>query len=165
MLLFLIRYNAYLVAKIKDYGEYNLLPGEANVVFERMYVGKTYINANADTEALQLSLGKDQNISVNRQLIKEKSGDKTLSSRKVQDFVYEITIRNNKKETVSIMVEDQIPLSSNTDIEIILADKGGANVDEENGKLSWNINLKPHETKKLRFGYQVKSAKDKTLKL
>lgn len=157
--------NAYLIAKVKDYGDYNILPGQANVVFEGMYVGKTYVNTNANEDELRLSLGKDQNISVTRTLINDKSGTKTLSSRKVQDFVYEISIRNNKKEIVALIVEDQIPISSNTDIEITLTDKGGAKVDEEKGKLSWEVNLKPNETKKIRFGYQVKSAKDKSIKL
>lgn len=155
--------NAYLIAKVKNYGDYNILPGEANVVFEGMYVGKTYVNANANEDELRLSLGKDQNISVTRTMINDKSGSKTLSSRKVQDFVYEISIRNNKKESISIIVEDQIPISSNTDIEITLSDKGGATTDTEKGKLTWDINLKPNETKKIRFGYQVKSAKDKSL--
>lgn len=155
--------NAYLIAKVKNYGDYNILPGEANVVFEGMYVGKTYVNANANEDELRLSLGKDQNISVTRTMINDKSGTKTLSSRKVQDFVYEISVRNNKKESISIIVEDQIPISSNTDIEITLSDKGGATTDTEKGKLTWDINLKPNETKKIRFGYQVKSAKDKSL--
>lgn len=155
--------NAYLVAKITDYGSYNLLPGEANVVFDGMYVGKTYINANAYTNELQLSLGKDPNISVNRALVKEQSGTKMLSSRQVQDFVYEITVRNNKKEPVSIVVEDQIPLSSNTDIEIILNNKDGAQLDAEKGKLSWKLQLKANESKKIRFSYTIKSAKDQTV--
>ena len=155
--------NAYLVAKVKNYGDYNILPGEANVIFEGMYVGKTYVNANANEDDLRLSLGKDQNIVVARTLINDKSGTKTLSSRKVQDFVYEISVRNNKKEAISITVEDQIPVSSNTDIEITLTDKGGATVDAEKGKLSWEVNLKQNETKKIRFGYQIKSAKDKSL--
>lgn len=155
--------NAYLVAKIKNYGDYNILPGEANVIFEGMYVGKTFVNANANEDDLRLSLGKDPNISVSRTLISDKSGTKTLSSRKVQDFVYEISIRNNKKENISIVVEDQMPISSNSDIEVTLSDKGGAKLDEEKGKLSWEVNLKSNETKKIRFGYQVKSAKDKNL--
>lgn len=157
--------NAYLVAKIKNYGDYNILPGEANVIFEGMYVGKTFVNANANEDELRLSLGKDPNISVSRTLISDKSGTKTLSSRKIQDYVYEITLRNNKKENISISVEDQMPISSNSDIEITLNDKGGAKVEDEKGKLSWEVTLKSNETKKIRFGYQVKSAKDKTIDL
>ena len=155
--------NAYLVAKIKNYGDYNILPGEANVIFEGMYVGKTFVNANTNEDELRLSLGKDQNISVTRTMINDKSGSKTLSSRKVQDFVYEISVRNNKKESISIIVEDQMPISSNSDIEVTLSDKGGAKVEDEKGKLTWNINLKSNETKKIRFGYQIKSAKDKAI--
>ena len=157
--------NVYLIAKVKNYGDYNILPGEANVIFDGMYVGKTFVNANVNEEELRLSLGKDPNISVFRQLISDKSGVKTLSSRKVQDYVYEISVRNNKKENITLTVEDQIPISSNKDIEINLTDKGGAKVNEEKGKLSWDINLKTNETKKVRFGYQVKSAKDKYLEM
>lgn len=157
--------NAYLIAKVKNYGDYNILPGEANVIFDGMYVGKTYVNTQVNEDDLKLSLGKDPNISVSRTLISDKSGTKTLSSRKVQDFVYEISIRNNKKENVTIVLEDQIPVSSNTDIEITLTDKGGSTIDNEKGKLTWEINLKSNETKKIRFGYQIKSAKDQNLNI
>lgn len=157
--------NAYLIAKIKNYGDYNILPGEANVIFEDIYVGKTYITPDANEDDLKLSLGKDQNIAITRSLINDKSGTKTLSSRKVQDFVYEISVRNNKKQNVELVLEDQIPISSNSDIEIVLTDKGNGELNTENGKISWSVNLKTNETKKIRFGYQIKSAKDKTLRL
>jgi len=155
--------HAYLIAKIKDYGDYNLLPGEANVIFEGMYVGKTFVNTNVNKDELTLSLGKDPNIAVSRTLISDKSGTKMLSSRKVQDFVYEITVRNNKKESISTLIEDQIPISSNSDIEISLIDKDNAKIEEEKGRLIWELNLKPNETKKIRFGFQLKSAKDKNV--
>jgi len=155
--------SAYLTATIKDYAQYNLLPGEANVIFEGMYVGKTNIRATSSKEGMRLSLGKDDNISITRKKVNDKSGTKMLSSRKQEDVMYEINVRNNKKESISIIVEDQIPISSNTDIEITLTDKDGATTDVEKGKLTWNINLKPNETKKIRFGYQIKSAKDKAI--
>ncbi len=157
--------NAYLIAKVKNYGDYSILPGEANVIFEGLYVGKTYVSADAQEDDLKLSLGKDPNIAISRMLISDKSGTKTLSSRKIQDFVYEISVRNNKKESVNITVEDQVPVSSNSDIEVSLTDKASATVDPEKGKLTWDVALKPNETKKIRFGYQVKSSKDKQISL
>ena len=63
------------------------------------------------------------------------------------------------------MLEDQIPISSSTDIEVALTDKDGGNVNQETGKISWNLNIKPNETKKIRFGYQIKSAKEKKLEI
>ena len=157
--------NAYLVAKINDYGNYNILPGEANVIFEDLFVGKTFINPNVKNNELQLSLGKDANIAISRKLVSDKSGTKMLSSRKVQDFVYEISVRNNKKVPIEIMLEDQIPISSNNDIEITVTEKDGANINTETGKMIWNLNIKSNETKKVRLGYQIKSAKEKNLEI
>src|SRR5690606_11695972 len=155
--------NVYLVAKIKDYNQYNMLAGQANVVFDGMYVGKTFINPNSYKDELQLSLGKDPNISVDKKVVSDKSGTKMLSSKKEQNFTYEITARNNKKENIELLVEDQIPVSKNKDIEISLTDKKGADFDEETGKLSWTINLKSNSSEKIRFGYQVKSDKNQDL--
>lgn len=157
--------NVYLVAKIKDYNQYNMLSGQANVVFDGMYVGKTYINPNSYKDELQLSLGKDPNISVDKKVVSDKSGTKMLSSKKEQNFTYEITVRNNKKENIELLVEDQVPVSKNKDIEISLTDKKGADFDEETGKLSWKINLKSNSSEKIRFGYQVKSDKNQQLYL
>src|SRR5690554_1051198 len=157
--------NVYLVAKIKDYNQYNMLAGEANVVFDGMYVGKTYLNPSSHKDELQLSLGKDPNISVDRKVVTDKSGTKMLSSKKEQSFTYEITVRNNKKEPIELIIEDQIPVSKNKDIEITLTEKKGATHNEETGKLSWEIKLKPNTSEKIRFGYQVKSDKNQNLYL
>lgn len=157
--------NVYLVTKIKDYNQYNMLAGEANVVFDGMYVGKTYLNPSSHKDELQLSLGKDPNISVDRKVVTDKSGTKMLSSKKEQNFTYEFTVRNNKKEPIELIIEDQIPVSKNKDIEITLTDKKGATHNEETGKLSWEIKLKPNTSEKIRFGYQVKSDKNQNLYL
>ena len=53
--------NVYLLSEISDYSRFNLLPGEANVIFEEMYVGKTFIDPGQTTDTLKLSLGKDRN--------------------------------------------------------------------------------------------------------
>lgn len=155
--------SAYLTATIKDYAQYNLLPGEANVIFEGMYVGKTNIRATSAKEGMRLSLGKDDNISITRKKVNDKSGTKMLSSRKQEDVMYEINVRNNKKESIQIVLEDQKPLSANSDIEITLVEKDGAEINEETGKMTWKLSIKSNETKKVRMGYQIKSAKDKSV--
>lgn len=157
--------NVYLVAKVSDYSQYNMLPGQANVIFDGMYVGKTYINPSSHKDELQLSLGKDPNISVDRKVVSDQSGTKMLSSKKEQSFTYEITVRNNKKENVALLIEDHIPVSKNKDIEVSLTDKKGADFDEETGKLSWTVKLKPNSSEKIRFGYMVKSDKNQQLYL
>lgn len=158
-----IEKEAFLLAEISDYGKYNLLPGEGNIIFEGMYVGKTHINPSQTSDTLNLSMGRDKKVSIKREKVVDKSGTKFLSSKKEQTFTYDITIRNNKKEAIYMLLKDQYPLSSDKEIEIELLDKDGAKVNTETGILTWDINLKPNETKKIRISYVVKYPKDKII--
>ena len=155
--------EAFLLAEINDYSKYNLLPGEANIIFEGLYVGKTTINPNQTTDTLNLSMGRDKKISIKREKVVDKSGTKFLSSYKEQMFTYDLTIRNNKKEDIQMLLKDQYPLSSDKEITIELLDDGKAKVNTETGILTWELKLAPNETKKIRISYKVKYPKDKVI--
>ena len=155
--------EAYLLAEIADYSQYNLLPGEANIIFEGMYVGKTNINPNQTADTLQLSMGKDKKLSVKKEKIADKSGTKFLSGYKEQTFTFDITVRNNKKDAVFILLKDQYPLSTDKEIEISLLESSKASVNSETGIITWDVDLKPNETKKFRVSYKVKYPKDKII--
>ncbi|NHM00591.1 DUF4139 domain-containing protein [Flavobacterium difficile] len=155
--------EAFLLAELNDYSKYNLLPGEANIIFEGMYVGKTVINPNQTQDTLNLSMGRDKKISIKREKVVDKSGTKFLSSYKEQTFTYDITVRNNKKEEINMLLKDQYPLSSDKEMTVELLEKDGAKANEETGVLTWEIKLKPNETKKYRISYKVKYPKDKVI--
>ncbi len=155
--------EAFLLAEIKDYAKYNLLQGEANIIFEDMYIGKTMINPNQTADTLSLSMGRDKKIAIKREKIVEKSGTKFLSSKKEQTFTYDIIVRNNKKETIDLMLKDQYPLSPDKEIEVEMIDNENANENKETGILTWNISLKPQEIKKIRISYKVRYPKDRTI--
>lgn len=155
--------ESFLLAEISDYSKYNLLPGEANIIFEGLYVGKTYINANQTSDTLNLSMGRDKKISLKREKVVDKSGTKFLSSKKEQTFTYDITVRNNKKEAVQLLLKDQYPLSPDKEMEVTLDESSAAKVNVETGILTWDLNLKPNETKKIRLSYKVKYPKDKII--
>lgn len=153
--------EAFLMAEITDYSKFNLLPGEANIIFEGMYVGKTYISTNQTNDTLSLSMGRDKKIAITREKIAEKSGIKFLSSKKEQVFTFDITIKNNKKEAVNVTIKDQYPIATDTDTEIELLESSSARVNSETSILTWDLNLKPSETRKLRISYKVRYPKDK----
>lgn len=155
--------EAFLLAQINDYSKFNLLPGEANIIFEGMYVGKTFINPNQTADTLSLSMGRDKKISIKREKVTDKSGTKFLSSYKEQTFTYDITVRNNKKETVEILLKDQYPISTDKEITIEVLEKDKAKVNEETGIMTWELKLSPNETKKIRISYKVKYPKDKVI--
>ncbi len=155
--------NAYLVAEIKDYGKHQLLPGQANVIYDGMNIGQTYLSTENTEEKLHLNIGKDPNISVSRTLITDKSGTKTFSSKKEQTFTYEITVKNSKKEAVTVQVEDQYPISTDNSIEIVLDESPKGKVNAEKGLVTWEVQLQPNEVKKVRLSYTMKYSKDKNI--
>ena len=151
---------AYLMAEISDYSKYNLLPGKANVIFENVYVGTAYLNPSQSTDKMQITLGKDERIIINREKLSDKSDKKILSSNIEQNYTFDITVRNNKKESITLELKDQYPLSQNGDVVVTLNNNGGAEVNPETGILTWKLKLGASDTKKIRVGYQVKYPKD-----
>ena len=140
-----------------------LVQGQANIIFEGMYVGKTNINPNQVSDTLSLSMGRDKKIAIKREKVVDKSGTKFLSSKKEQTFTFDITVRNNKKEAIELLLKDQYPLSPDKEIEIELLESDKALVNTETGVLTWNLNMKPLETKKIRISYKVRYPKDKVI--
>jgi len=155
--------DAYLVGEIVDWEALNLLPGEANIIFEGTYIGKTSIDANSVQDTLNLTLGRDKRVVITREKLTDFSSVKFLGANKKQTFTYEITVRNNKKEAVQMELRDQYPLSTNKDIEVELLQADGAAVNAETGILTWKPQLAPGEIKKYRVSYSVKFPKDKTI--
>lgn len=155
--------DAFLMAEITNYDKLNLLPGEANIIFENSYVGKSFINPNATTDTLNLSMGRDKKITIKREKVAEQTGIKFIGSSKKQTFTYEIRLRNGKKEAIDLLLKDQYPVSTDKDMEIELLNAGGATVNKETGVLTWKLNLKPGANETIRISYSVKYPKDKNI--
>ncbi|MCC7302868.1 MAG: DUF4139 domain-containing protein [Bacteroidia bacterium] len=155
--------DAFLLAKITGWDKLNLLSGEANVFYEGMYVGKSYINTRSTSDTLSLSLGRDKNVVVTRIKVGELCEKKVIGNQKKETLVFEINVRNKKKQEIEIDIEDQYPLSSIKEIEIELLESSGAKVDPVSGKISWKYKMPGGDTKKMKFSFSVKFPKDKVL--
>jgi uncharacterized protein (TIGR02231 family) len=155
--------DAYLLAEVADWQNLDLLPGDANIIMDDTYIGKSVIDPNSTADTLNLSLGRDKRIAVKRSLVKELSSLKTSGGTSKQQFTYEILVKNNKLTDVNLLVKDQYPLSTIKEVEVKLEDGSDAMVNTETGVLSWKVDLKPGESRKLRFSYSVKYPKDKKI--
>ena len=157
--------EVFLLAQIADWEKLNLLPGEANIIFEGTYIGKSFIDPSSTQDTLNLTMGRDKRVVVKREKLMDFSSVKFLGSNKKQIFTYEITVKNNKKEAINILLKDQYPLSQNKEIEVELLQSDGAAVNTETGVVNWKLQLAPNESKKVRISYSVKYPKDKVLNL
>ena len=153
--------DVYLMASIPESYQYSLLKGDAALFLENAYQGESHIAPNATQDTLNISVGRDKSIAVSRDEVKSNSSRSFLGSTAKIQKTYEITIRNNKQFEAIVEVEDQYPISKTEDIKVTLLDNGGAKVNAETGKLVWNVKLKPQETRKIRFSYEIKYPKNR----
>ena len=155
--------DAFLIAKGIGWEEFSLLPGEANIFFEGTFVGNSFIDPNNIKDTLSVSLGRDKRIVVKREKLKDLTSRSVMGNLKKENYTWEINVRNSKAEAIRINVEDQVPVSQNTQIEVTVLDTGGANYNKQTGKLTWQLDVKPNETRKVTFKYEVKYPKDKQI--
>jgi uncharacterized protein (TIGR02231 family) len=153
----------FLLARITGWEKLSLLRGTANLYFEGGYVGKSIIDPRVTSDTLDLSLGRDNGIQVTREMVKDFTSSKLIGTNYKKSFGYDIKLRNIKNEPVTIIVEDQVPLSTIKEIEVSVEEFSGGNYNVETGKVFWKLTLQPLETQKVRLIYTVKQPKEKVI--
>lgn len=155
--------DAFLIAHATGWEAYNLISGEMNLFFEGTYVGKSYLDVANTNDTLDISLGRDKNITVTRIKMKEFSKKNLIGSSKKETKGFDIEARNKKKQAVNIIIEDQFPVSTNKEIEVEHLEKSDGKINTDTGILTWKFELKPAETKKFRMQYSVKYPKNQDI--
>jgi uncharacterized protein (TIGR02231 family) len=152
--------SVYLVAQITKLDELGLVPASANIFFDGSYIGETYIDPSSMEDTLNLSLGRDMNIQIKRTLLKKELKEKIIGDKKERNFAYTIEVKNLKATSIELVIQDQIPITTNADITIEAGELNKAKHDQRTGFLEWSINLKPKESKTIDFNFKVKHNKD-----
>jgi uncharacterized protein (TIGR02231 family) len=157
--------NAFLVANIKGFEELNLLPAAANIYFDGTYIGQTMINTNVTGDSLAIDMGREERIVAKRKLAKKDTKEQLLGGDKVKSFNYELTLKNNLISTIDLIVEDQVPVTSDKEIKIETTNLSKADFNKETGMLIWKFEMTGKSSKKLNFSYTIQYDKDKSLAL
>lgn len=155
--------DAFLLANITSWEQYDLLSGEANVFFEGTYVGKTLLDMQNAGDTLEVSLGRDQNVSVNREKIRDYTTKQFIGNKKEETRAYKITVKNNKNQEINMIIMDQVPVSTKEEIEVDVQELSRGNLDKETGKVRWEFDLKTGKTKEFELKYSVKYPKNQNL--
>jgi hypothetical protein len=148
--------DAYLIAKIPDYVKYSLMNGNANIFFKGIYQGESYIDLDTPGDTLTLSVGRDRDIVISRDIQKDYINKSISGNTRKEQKAWTITIKNNKNIPVNISVEDQFPVSKTDDIKVDLIENSGAKTDGTTGKLIWDLKMAPNEKKIINLRYSVK---------
>jgi len=155
--------DAFLIANISDWEKYNLLEGEANIFFEDTYIGKTLLDIRYATDTLQISLGRDKNVSVKREKVKNFTTKQFIGSKKEDSRVWSIYVKNNKSQKINMLIFDQVPISTLEEIKVDIFETSGANHNLETGEIKWDFSIEPNESKKFELKYSVRYPKNRNL--
>lgn len=156
---------AYLTARLVNWQELELMAGEANLFFEGTFLGRSFIDPAMAEDTLYISLGKDANVIVKRTMVKDFSSRRMLGSNKSETKQFELSIRNNKKQPINLLLEDQYPISTMKEIEVERNGHSGARLNDETQVVSWKLVVAPATEEKKSIRYTVKYPKEKRLQL
>ncbi len=152
-----INNSVYLTAYIDEWEDKNLLKGNMNLYFEGAYIGKSFLDPDGLKDSMQLSLGIDRKIIVERKRTKYFTKKIGLTAKKRTEWMYEINIVNQKSVDINIEISDQIPVSTLKEIAVEKNDDSSKfviNTDTGIGHI--NIAIPKKESKKLKIGYNIK---------
>jgi uncharacterized protein (TIGR02231 family) len=155
--------DVFLRAQVTDWAQYALLPGESNVYFKGTFVGKGFIDPALANDTLNLSLGRDNAISVKRDQVKDFCKSSLFGGKKNTSKVYDISVTNNKKVGIDIEVLDQVPVSQDGEISVDIESVDGGALDMASGKVSWKTNIAPGGNFKKQLKFNVSYPKNKLI--
>jgi hypothetical protein len=140
------------------------LPERAKVYYRGAYVGNTDLEDRAYNDSLETSLGYDDRIIIGRTKLEDFSRNVGGQKRRVR-LTYELNVRNLHPEAVRIKIQDQVPVSSEKEIEVKVVEASGAQVEERIGRLTWYLNLASNTSQRLRFSFEVEFPRDKEVNI
>ncbi|TQD39660.1 DUF4139 domain-containing protein [Haloflavibacter putidus] len=161
----LVNPEVYLTASVEDYEQYDMLPGDANIYFDGSYAGKVFLDPRLAESKLQLSLGVDPSIIVERTRVNNKKDKSFFGNTLKVNRNYTLKINNQKNRPINLKLIDRIPVSQNDAISIEDIDYGQAELNKDTGILTWELKIGALEQTDKKFSYQVNYPKGKTINL
>jgi len=157
--------DAFLLARITNWQDLNLIEGTANIYFAGTFVGQSYISTRKTSDTLDISLGRDKKVLITRTKLKDYSSVKYIGSNRKETSAYRMVVKNNRKVPINIEILDQIPVSQNSDIEVSAVEISNALKNDLTGELKWNFKIEPAKAETIDLTFVVKYPKNKPLNI
>lgn len=159
--------TAFLEASFKQAEDAPLLPGRVAIYRDSVFVGRGQMSAASKDETVRLGFGADDNIKVERSVVKRNEGSAGLivTTSKTDERSFKTVVRNGHDFPIRIAIEDQLPVSENEDIQVEMlpatTPPTATNLRDKRGVLEWAFVAAPGEVKEIAFAWRVRWPKDK----
>jgi uncharacterized protein (TIGR02231 family) len=148
--------EAHLRATVSNGSAHTLLPGRAAVFHGGDFVGSAELETWAPGEEVELALGVDDRVRVERELVRRTAGKTVLSTTRRREAEHKITVANHTPRPARVTVLDQIPVSRDEGIVVKELRAEPAPVERTDmGVLTWKMEVQPGETREIHLGVRV----------
>jgi len=145
--------HMFLKTQIHNTSDFPYMPGDMNIFLENNFIGSGGIEMVSPGERFEVFLGADEGIKVTRRLETRRVEAGTLQKA---HYVYAIKVENFKNKAVKLSVIDQLPISRDSDIEVIPdPDLTTPSTRTSEGRLTWELEIEPGKSKEIKLGYRV----------
>jgi uncharacterized protein (TIGR02231 family) len=152
--------HVYQIVALKNPAAYPLLEGRVRSYRGGSYVGDAQLRYRGVGEPLEVSLGIDDELKVERKVMDAQEKDPTfLSSTKRIVHTFRIALANRAVGTEVVELRESIPVSKNDAVRVELLDKRtspGYALDRERGFITWSVPLESGEQRSVDLGYGIR---------
>ncbi len=125
----------------------------SNFYIDGIYIGKWGVKFIEENKENQLFFGEDVFIDVSKIKIKDFE-ETSFLGKKIKTKKWKYILKNNHTHPVKVIIADKIPISTNEKLKIEPFSSLKWKKITPEGKILWEINLKPTEELNFEFGYK-----------
>jgi len=156
-----VQQTAFLEAEVTNTSELQFLGGPVHVFLGPDFIGRAQIEGVSPEEGFSLSLGPDDRIKVEREILKDRTKVSKSRNKVVVRNTVKVTVENYTGKAASIVVKDQVPVSQDADVKVKLVEATDRiEPDEATGELKWAFDLAQGEKKELTFEFEFSFPKE-----
>lgn len=152
---------AFFKAKATNATEYPLLPGLTHVYVDGNYMADASLGSVPPGGEFKADLGIDESITVTRNLVRkfdETTGFMTKKTKTTWEYV--IAVKNGKRQNITLLVYDQLPISGNEQIVVKPKEpeysKDSPALKKTDGEtFEWTLQLSPGQEASLPLSFSV----------
>ncbi|MEJ3654661.1 DUF4139 domain-containing protein [Actinomycetes bacterium KLBMP 9759] len=156
--------DAHLRATITNTSEQVLLAGPVSAFLADSFVGTTAIGQTAPGAEIELALGVDPQVVVERKLAERTTRRARFTSTRGAAERWTTTVANRRATATTVSVRDRLPVARHADVSVVdvVITPEPAERDEL-GRFTWEVALEPQATWTGELRYAVEHPKDAPL--
>ncbi|MCP4357878.1 MAG: mucoidy inhibitor MuiA family protein [Chloroflexi bacterium] len=144
----------YRRATVTNNSDSPLLAGQANLFVGDDYIGRTQIKYTPANGEIELLLGVEERLTVERELVKRDVDKKMLRDERRVRYGYKIELKNLLAETAAVEVHDHIPVARHEKIKIKLDGARPSPTEQSDlNLLEWHLTLAANSEERILYEF------------